>query len=128
MRYRLMDILACPICKNFPLKLYMFEQTELKITEAPKNTCELFCAYKNIKPENMEKNSLLQECIKCLAYNIKWGIIVCEKCGRWYPISEEIPIMLPDEMRKVEDDINFLKMFEKNVPDDILKKGKPHHL
>ncbi|MEM3786256.1 MAG: Trm112 family protein [Nitrososphaeria archaeon] len=128
MRYRLMDVLACPICKNFPLKLYTFEQEELKITEVPKNICELFCAYKNIKLENLEKGSLLQECTKCLAYNIKWGIIVCEKCGRWYPISEDIPVMLPDEMRKAEDDINFLKMFEKKIPDDVLKNGKPHHL
>lgn len=128
MRYRLMDVLACPICKNFPLKLHVFEQIELKVTETPKNTCELFCAYKNISPETVEKSALLQECIKCLTYNIKWGIIVCEKCQRWYPITEDIPIMLPDEMRKVDEDISFLKMFEKVIPYDVLKRGKPHHL
>ena len=128
MRYRLMDILACPICKNFPLKLYVFEEAEMKVAEAPKNVCELYCAYKNISPNSMEKEALIKECEKCLSYNIKWGIILCERCGRWYPISDEIPIMLPDELRKKEEDINFLKIFEKKIPEEILLKGKPHHL
>jgi uncharacterized protein YbaR (Trm112 family) len=128
MRYRLMDILACPICKNFPLKLYVFEEAEMKVSESPKNVCELYCSYKNISPNSMEKEALIKECEKCLSYNIKWGIILCERCGRWYPISDEIPIMLPDELRKKEEDVNFLKIFEKKIPEEILLKGKPHHL
>ncbi|MBA4461034.1 MAG: Trm112 family protein, partial [Nitrosopumilaceae archaeon] len=27
------------------------------------------------------------------------GVLVCTKCSRFFPIIEEIPIMLPDELR-----------------------------
>ena len=37
------------------------------------------------------------------------GVIVCSKCLRWYPIREEIPEMLPDELRKESEDLPFLK-------------------
>ncbi|HZW82158.1 MAG TPA: Trm112 family protein, partial [Candidatus Deferrimicrobium sp.] len=33
------------------------------------------------------------------------GLIVCPKCQRWYPIRDEIPEMLPDELRKEADDL-----------------------
>jgi len=128
MRYRLMDVLACPVCKNFPLKLYVFEQVEFKAKEAPKGRCELFCAYKNVSLESLEANNVMEECERCISYNIRWGLIFCEKCGRWYPVSEEIPVMLPDELRKREEDVRFLKMFEKHVPREVLERGKPHHL
>ena len=28
------------------------------------------------------------------------GVIICPKCLRWYPIRDEIPEMLPDELRE----------------------------
>ena len=128
MRYRLMDILLCPVCKNYPLELYVFEKVESKQTEEPKDTCETFCSYNNVKPLDVDKKLLLKACKTCLNVKIKWGMIVCKKCGRWFPISDEIPVMLPDELRKVQDDKNFLKMFDKVTPTDMLSKGKPTHL
>lgn len=56
------------------------------------------------------------------------GIIVCPKCNRFYPIKDEIPEMLPDELRNAEEDIRFLKKWEKVVPEKILKDGKPFNL
>ena len=32
------------------------------------------------------------------------GLIICPKCLRWYPIRDEIPEMLPDELRKEGED------------------------
>jgi len=29
LKYRLMDILACPICKSFPLQLIVFDETKI---------------------------------------------------------------------------------------------------
>jgi uncharacterized protein YbaR (Trm112 family) len=128
MRYRLMDILICPVCKNYPLELHVFEKVEQTPCEEPKETCEMFCSYNNIKSSDKDKNLLLGDCKKCLAAKIKWGMILCTNCGRWFPISEEIPVMLPDDLRKVDEDTNFLKMFEKFIPSETISKGKPTHL
>jgi uncharacterized protein YbaR (Trm112 family) len=82
---RLMDILACPICKSHPLNLHVFEEGE-EVVE---------------------------------------GLLVCPNCGRWYPIIDEIPHMLPDELRDGEDDIPFIRKWREKFPEDTLKKGKP---
>ena len=56
------------------------------------------------------------------------GIIICERCNRWYPIIEEIPVMLPDELRKEKEDKEFLEKWKEKVPENILKNGIPYHL
>jgi uncharacterized protein YbaR (Trm112 family) len=59
---------------------------------------------------------------------ISEGLLYCTKCGRYYPISEEIPIMLPDELRKIKDDHEFLKKWQERLPDKVIKQGNPWHL
>jgi len=85
---KLMDILACPIDKHYPLELYIFE----------------------------EKDEIVE------------GLIVCPKCSRWYPIRDEIPEMLPDELRKENEDLPFLKEWKGKIPEKIQLEGKPFNL
>lgn len=85
MKKKLMDILACPICKHYPLDLHVFD----------------------------EKEEIIE------------GLIACQSCGRWYPIIDEIPFMLPDELRDGKDDIPFLKKWKTKFPEKLLKEGKP---
>ena len=68
MNKKLMEILACPIDKHFPLELVELASKEEVVSE---------------------------------------GMIFCSKCSRFYPIIEEIPIMLPDELRDKNQDIEF---------------------
>ncbi len=56
------------------------------------------------------------------------GLIVCPKCSRWYPIRDEIPEMLPDELRKEKEDLPFLKKWREKVPEKTLLEGKPFNL
>ena len=56
------------------------------------------------------------------------GALVCTKCSRFFPIIEEIPIMLPDELRDKKLEIDFLKKHQKELPEKIIKKGLPWHL
>jgi len=56
------------------------------------------------------------------------GLIVCPKCLRWYPIRDEIPEMLPDELRNQKDELPFLKKWEVKVPKKILSEGHPFNL
>ncbi len=53
------------------------------------------------------------------------GLITCPKCLRWYPIRDEIPEMLPDELRKENEDMHFLKKWKDRVPENVRKEGKP---
>ena len=88
MKKRLMDILACPIDKAYPLELHVFE----------------------------EKDEIVS------------GILVCSKCNRWYPIIDEIPHMLPDDLREEKEDIAFLKKWKEKIPQATLAEGKPFKL
>ena len=56
------------------------------------------------------------------------GAIYCTKCSRFYTIIEEIPIMLPDELRDKNQDIEFLKRNQSLLPEKITKQASPWHL
>ena len=67
--------------------------------------------------EIKEKNNVVSE-----------GALFCSKCSRFYPIIEEIPIMLPDELRNKEQEIKFLTSNKKNLPEKIITMATPWHL
>ena len=89
MNKKMIEILACPIDKHFPLEVY----------------------------ETKSKDQIISE-----------GAIYCSKCSRFYPIIEEIPIMLPDELRDKNHDIEFLKRNQIVLPEKITKHASPWHL
>jgi uncharacterized protein YbaR (Trm112 family) len=59
------------------------------------------------------------------AAEITEGLLTCDACGRWYPIIEEIPFMLPDELRDGSDDLPFLRKWRDRFPEAMLQDGKP---
>jgi len=56
------------------------------------------------------------------------GVLFCSKCSRFYPIIEEIPIMLPDELRDKKKELEFLKNNKDELPEKIITKANPWHL
>ncbi len=56
------------------------------------------------------------------------GALFCPKCSRFYPIIEEIPIMLPDELRDKKLELEFLKNNKEMLPEKIITKANPWHL
>ncbi len=89
MNKSMLDILACPIDKHFPLEIY----------------------------ESKTKKDLIVE-----------GALYCTDCFRFFPIIEEIPIMLPDELRDKKQDLEFLKVNQEKLPEKIIKQASPWHL
>jgi len=127
MKYRLIDILACPICKNFPLKLIVIKENyypkrEVKLEEKP--LCELYCGLQQKYIREVKEVS----CEDCIKREVDIGILICVKCKRWYPILDEIPRMLPDELRSKNEDIAFLRKYRDYIPIEILVNGKPFNL
>ncbi len=86
---RLLDILACPIDKYYPLRLIELKAEGEKVVS---------------------------------------GVILCDKCGRFYPIIDEIPVMLPDELRNKKEDLDFLAQWKSQLPSEVVQKGLPHNL
>ena len=137
MKYRLMDVLACPYDKTFPLRLLIIKRTEhpeRQYTWPKKPFCEEYCSYRDIKIKDHPKPDVLP-CEECHKWEIDTGIIYCPTCGRWYPIIEEIPRMLPDELRNEKEEIEFLKSvaedlkrLDPELSKKILEQGKPFRL
>ncbi|QKQ99979.1 Trm112 family protein [Metallosphaera tengchongensis] len=126
MKYRLMDILACPICKHFHLELIVFQEKEYPKREVKEQIplCEIYCSYRNMEVKKLE-NPPCQECIK---KEVVEGILLCPACGRWYPIIDEIPRMLPDKLRKRDDDLKFLEKYKMKIPEKVLNEGLPYNI
>jgi uncharacterized protein len=89
LKRKLLDILACPIDKHYPLELFEV---------------------------NSEGDTIVD------------GALFCTDCGRFYPIIDEIPVMLPDDLRNKNEDLDFLAKHKDRLPEKIVKQGKPVHL
>jgi len=122
-KYRLMDLLACPICKEFPLELKVFAERELDRPPAQVK-CELYCGYERKPVSELEK----RPCEACGKKEISGGILLCHACARWYPIMEDIPRMLPDDLRNRNQDLGFLSTWRSQIPETVLQSGKPFSL
>ena len=140
MKHRFMDIAACPMCKHFPLELYVIEtkeypereeQIKMLLEKYKPPLCELYCYKLQTpvgKPIKELKEGETTPCHECLKIEVVTGVIYCPNCGRWYPIIDEIPRMLPDNLRKREEDLSFLRKYVDKLPDKIVKEGKPWNL
>jgi len=56
------------------------------------------------------------------------GALYCSECLRFYPILEEIPVLLPDELRDKKQDLTFLENNKKILPEKIVNNALPWHL
>ena len=47
---------------------------------------------------------------------IKEGLLMCSRCGQWYPLRQLIPELLPDHLRNWQEDLNFLEGHKEKIP------------
>ena len=118
MRKSLLEILACPIDKHSPLELF-----EINVN--------LFNESTSSDKQNELGNMLEEQINEDIADDnviVKEGVLFCSLCSRFFPIIDEIPIMLPDELREREKDLQFLQEWEAKIPSKILDHGVPWHI
>lgn len=128
----MLDILACPLDKNYPLELIELNVKELEKEDKVKenyhpvnNDENNSIVKKNNNGEGNKINEIKQNEKVIIVID---GILYCKKCSRFYPIIDEIPIMLPDELREKEKDLQFLTKWKHSIPEEILTNSNPWHL
>ena len=126
MKYRLLNLLACPHCKHFPLRLYVIELKEYE-RKLPTNPplCDLYCGYLD---KYLNELTSMPPCEECIKKEIVTAVLYCLKCNRWYPVIDEIPRMLPDHYRNKNEDLKFLRKYSDKIPSEIRYRGKPYNL
>ena len=125
----MLDILACPMDKNYPLDLIELHVKEFENDNLRER--DFLNDDKTSKKNNLvinQENDTRGEGTKDKIIIIIEGILYCKKCLRFYPIIDEIPIMLPDELREKEKDLEFLNKWKNNIPQKILNNANPWHL
>lgn len=117
MRKSLLEILACPIDKHTPLELF-----EINVNSTNKSSIDKQ-GENGITQDELTHNHTSYENVI-----VKDGVLFCSRCSRFFPIIDEIPIMLPDELREREKDLQFLLEWETKLPSKILDHGVPWHI
>ena len=115
----MLDVLVCPYDKETELEL--FEINTRSIGSNNPNT------EKDMKP-NKDKENSPNTINDDDDFVIEDGMLFCNTCLRFYPIVEEIPIILPDELRDKNNDLEILKKWSNSLPDKIVKNSNPWHL
>ena len=98
MRKSLLEILACPIDKHSPLELF-----EINIHLANESLSDKQDENGMALEGRTDNDTTFDNVI------VKEGVLFCSRCSRFFPIIDEIPIMLPDELREREKDLQFLQ-------------------
>ena len=125
---QMLDILVCPFDKESSLELYElstknFEKTDSKIIlESNMQDVKIEGGSVENKKDNTSNDPSDDDII------IEEGILFCNSCSRFYPIVEEIPIILPDELRDKNKDMEFITKWSNSLPEKVVKKALPWHL
>ena len=149
---RMLDILVCPFDKESKLELF-----EIGLSSPPDNEArgrkdmeqkfgdehqqnksyqknsdvESISAYSGHEDEKKNMNDASADDLfedADLDVVIEEGILFCNRCFRFFPIVEEIPIILPDEIRDKDKDLQLLKKWSSALPEKVVKKALPWHL
>ena len=134
MNKKLLDILVCPFDKVSRLDLIEFKTRSNSNTSNSQSTpLNNEDAITKDGPDEGSINNInnkdnqglpIRESI-AFSEIIQEGLLLCNSCMRFYPITEEIPIILPDELRDKKKDMEFLNTWNQSIPENLLKTLKP---
>ena len=136
MNKKLLDILVCPFDKVSSLELFQFKSKPNPDNDSAVNKMEGLNnqnfiedgkkndqGIKEIKKSN--ENPTTPEINDQSSEIVEEGLLLCRTCMRFYPITEEIPIILPDELGDKKKDMEFLQRWNESIVNDLLKNLKP---
>ena len=137
MNKKFLDILVCPFDKVSSLELFEFRSNSNSNDDSAavnnmgnlNNINSTVKGGKNDQDINEIKRSSEGQSPPDMrglpAEIVEEGLLLCRTCLRFYPITEEIPIILPDELRDKKKDMEFLRRWKESIPKDLLTNLKP---
>jgi uncharacterized protein YbaR (Trm112 family) len=126
---RMLDVLVCPFDKESELELFEFktrpmgniaQSGEKSGSESGLKSNNNRAQDSTVKPGNavdIDNDVVIED-----------GMLFCNSCLRFYPIVEEIPIILPDELRDKNNDLDILRKWGNSLPEKVVKRSLPWHL
>ncbi len=116
------ELLACPACGNTRLIIYPFKEKEAGLPGSPEKVkCRRWC-YLYDRPAATVP---LKSCVStCMYREVEEGVIVCPVCGRWYPITEGIVVMLDDKYRDDKKYLEFIEKYRDRLPEWVARHMK----
>jgi uncharacterized protein len=136
MNKKLLDILVCPFDKVSSLELFQFKAkasfasvNTISNNEGQDSKNTLTSENENGRKMNDASTNSTSNSVSDMNEGtteiVEEGLLLCRSCLRFYPITEEIPIILPDELRDKKKDLEFLKTWNESIPNDLLKNLRP---
>ncbi len=125
MKRRLLDLIACPHDRHFPLELKIGSTVD---TESGPDRCELYCVttQKDIEGERISEAA----CSACSRVDVTDGELYCPHCRSVFKIIHAIPSFLHEEVPGSPSEIEESKLNEMRARDsqareyDLLKMLK----
>lgn len=132
MNRKLLEILVCPFDKVTQLDLIEFKTNsgasqETNTSPNKKDTSNSNISESKINQSIAKTPDIENQRISTTKETniVEEGLLLCKSCLRFYPIMEEIPIILPDDLRDKKKDIEFLKKWKDLIPRDLVNNLKP---
>jgi len=133
MRIELLKHIKCPHCKT-QLELALFEIKDDDLPEDfPKDKIEKISGLHGSFDKLIESAKALEISETAIReINVKYGILYCNSCKRWYPIGNYIPtvpeLYYPDNLRNKSKEFKFIKKWKDLFPEFVLTQGVPWNI
>lgn len=117
MKYRILDILVCPKCKQ-GLVCKEYRTIRLKNNQVSKvATCQYSC---HLQTGAKIGSAHIRNCKDCYTIEVVDGLLLCP-CGCWYPIIGGVPRMLPHIQRHIlmQRYTDFFEVYKSRLPSDF---------
>ena len=127
---RMLDVLVCPFDKESELELFEFKTRPMG-NIAQSGEIKSGSEFGLKSNDNRARDSTVKLSNAVDIDNdvvIEDGMLFCNSCLRFYPIVEEIPIILPDELRDKNNDLDILRKWSDSLPEKVVKRSLPWHL
>src|ERR1700694_3316729 len=132
MRYSLVSFLACPICHGNLATVIVGERPAL-MSARPRVTSSLVAPEGAIvaplEPRTQASGvrAILDRYAASPAsagrdgeVEVESGLLVCQACTRWFPVTRLLPELLPDHLRDRERDARIFEECARGLPPDLV--------
>lgn len=136
MRYSLLNFVACPVGRE-ELTCLTLEEVEAPLPHVRLSECgRVSQAGALVGPLPPGETTPLREALAAEAcesappernegVRVRSGLLVAAGSGRWYPVREFVPELLPDHLRDLEGDRAWLDSVRGRLPEGVLRHLRP---